>query len=148
MNALVTMPASANLAAVWISQGELAKAEGAYARDVRVFDTTLGARFPNPRLAAAYGSDTMPETGDNVAREQSITREEAEEMILQARLKAGWISEEDLAPPADEAEGADAVDEAGEIGFADSIAGVTALAEGARRSGATRPLGVFVDRNY
>jgi N utilization substance protein A len=38
-----------------------------------------------------------------------VSREEAEDMILQARLKAGWITEEDLAPPAEEAvEGAPA----------------------------------------
>ena len=66
----------------------MAKAEGAYARDVRVFDTTLGARFPNPRLAAAYGSDTMPETGDNVAREQGISRAEADRFAARSQERA------------------------------------------------------------
>jgi acetyl-CoA C-acetyltransferase len=48
----------------------MAKAETPFSREARVFDTTLGARFPNPRLVNRYGSDSMPETGDNVAREQ------------------------------------------------------------------------------
>lgn len=56
----------------------VAKAETPYAREFRAFDTTLGPRFPNPRLVKAYGSDSMPETGDNVAREHGITREEAD----------------------------------------------------------------------
>lgn len=66
----------------------MAKAESPFARDVRVFDTTLGARFPNPRLAATYGSDTMPETGDNVAREQGISREEADRFAARSQERA------------------------------------------------------------
>lgn len=48
---------------------------------------------------------------DGTFKDFPVSREEAEEMILQARLKAGWITEEDLAPPAEEdvpAEGAPA----------------------------------------
>jgi transcription termination/antitermination protein NusA len=44
---------------------------------------------------------------DGTFKDFPVSREEAEEMILQARLKAGWITEADLAPPADEAEGAE-----------------------------------------
>ena len=66
----------------------MAKAEAPYAREVRVFDTTLGARFPNPRLVAAFGSDTMPETGDNVAREQGISREEADRFAVRSQERA------------------------------------------------------------
>ncbi|RYE07154.1 MAG: transcription termination/antitermination protein NusA [Hyphomicrobiales bacterium] len=44
---------------------------------------------------------------DGTFKDFPVSREEAEEMILQARLKAGWISEEDLAPQADDAEGAE-----------------------------------------
>jgi N utilization substance protein A len=43
---------------------------------------------------------------DGTFKDFPVSREEAEEMILQARLKAGWITEEDLAAPA-EAEGAE-----------------------------------------
>src|SRR5262249_46297125 len=46
----------------------MAKGESAYAREVRVFDSTIGARFPNPRIGKSFGQDTMPETADNVGR--------------------------------------------------------------------------------
>ena len=66
----------------------MAKAEAPYSREARVFDTTLGARFPNPRLAKLVGSDSMPETGDNVAREQGIAREEADRFALRSQERA------------------------------------------------------------
>ncbi len=56
----------------------MAKAEAPYAREVKVYDTTIGIRFPNPRFVKAYGADSMPETGDNVARDHGISREEAD----------------------------------------------------------------------
>ncbi len=56
----------------------MGKAESPYSRDMRVFDTTIGARFPNPKVEARYGADTMPETADNLAREYQITREQAD----------------------------------------------------------------------
>jgi acetyl-CoA C-acetyltransferase len=56
----------------------MAKGETPFSREARVFDTTIGARFPNPRIAKAYGTDSMPETGDNVAREIGVSREEAD----------------------------------------------------------------------
>lgn len=54
------------------------KAESAYSRDFQVFDSSIGARFPNPRLVAEFGNDSMPETGDNVAAEFGITRADAD----------------------------------------------------------------------
>jgi acetyl-CoA C-acetyltransferase len=56
----------------------VAKAESAYSRDFRVFDSSIGARFPNPRVEAEFGADSMPETADNVARELGISREQAD----------------------------------------------------------------------
>src|ERR1700694_4087808 len=56
----------------------MAKAESAFSRDARVFDSTTGARFPNPKVEGRYGADTMPETADNLAREYQITREAAD----------------------------------------------------------------------
>ncbi|HSB18957.1 MAG TPA: 3-oxoadipyl-CoA thiolase [Anaeromyxobacteraceae bacterium] len=56
----------------------MAKAEVPWSREVRVFDTTIGARFANPRHVKAWGADSMPETGNNVARDYGITREEAD----------------------------------------------------------------------
>jgi 3-oxoadipyl-CoA thiolase len=65
----------------------VAKAEAPYSREMRVFDTTLGARFPNPRIVKAYGSDSMPETGDNVAREYGISRAQADELAARSQAK-------------------------------------------------------------
>jgi acetyl-CoA C-acetyltransferase len=56
----------------------MSKAEAPFGRDMRVFDSTIGARFPNPRVEDRFGGDTMPETADNLARDYQITREEAD----------------------------------------------------------------------
>ncbi|HEV2302088.1 MAG TPA: acetyl-CoA C-acyltransferase, partial [Stellaceae bacterium] len=53
----------------------MAKAESPYSREAKVFDSTIGARFPNPKIERQFGADTMPETSDNLAREFQITRE-------------------------------------------------------------------------
>ena len=65
----------------------MAKSESAFSREFKVFDTTIGARFPNPKVTARYGADTMPETGDNVAREFGITREQADTFALASQMK-------------------------------------------------------------
>ena len=65
----------------------VAKSEAAFSRDFKVFDTTIGARFPNPKVLKEYGAHTMPETGDNVARECGITREQADAFALASQLK-------------------------------------------------------------
>src|SRR5215471_9622366 len=51
------------------------KAEVPFSRDGRVYDSTIGARFPNPKIERQFGADTMPETADNLARDYQITRE-------------------------------------------------------------------------
>ncbi|WP_440465978.1 3-oxoadipyl-CoA thiolase [Pseudomonas sp. YH-1] len=66
----------------------MAKAETAYSRDLTVFDSTIGARFPNPKIVAGFGNDSMPETGDNVAREFGISREQADRFA--ARSQANY----------------------------------------------------------
>ncbi|MHA6130802.1 3-oxoadipyl-CoA thiolase [Pseudomonas fluorescens group sp. PF-1] len=68
----------------------MAKAEAAYSRELTVFDSTIGARFPNPKIVAEFGNDTMPQTGDNVAQEYAITREQADTFAAnsQARYEA------------------------------------------------------------
>ncbi|WP_420473841.1 3-oxoadipyl-CoA thiolase [Noviherbaspirillum sp. ST9] len=65
----------------------MAKSESAFSRDFKVFDTTIGARFPNPKVTAQYGADTMPETGDNVAQECGVTREQADAFALASQMK-------------------------------------------------------------
>lgn len=63
----------------------MAKAEAAYSRDLTVFDSTIGARFPNPKIVAGFGNDSMPETGDNVAREFGISREQADRFAARSQ---------------------------------------------------------------
>ncbi|MEN2988381.1 3-oxoadipyl-CoA thiolase [Tistrella sp. BH-R2-4] len=66
----------------------VAKAEQAFGRDFKVYDSAIGARFPNPKVIAAYGGDTMPETADNIARDLGIGREDSD--IFAARSQAGY----------------------------------------------------------
>ncbi len=56
----------------------MAKADKPFSREFRMFDSTIGARFPNPRVEGQFGADTMPETGDNVAQDLQITRDAAD----------------------------------------------------------------------
>src|SRR5438132_3300928 len=56
----------------------MGKAESPFSREARVFDSTIGARFPNPKVEGRFGADTMPETADNLARDFQITREAAD----------------------------------------------------------------------
>jgi acetyl-CoA C-acetyltransferase len=65
----------------------LAKSELAYSREVKMYDTTIGSRFPNPRFAKQYGDQSMPQTGDNVAKEFGIAREQADEFALASQQK-------------------------------------------------------------
>jgi acetyl-CoA C-acetyltransferase len=77
-----------------------AKAESAYSREIRIFDSTLGARFPNPAIEQAYGRDTMAETADNIARDLGISREASDAFALASQRKyataeaAGFFSGE------------------------------------------------------
>ncbi len=63
------------------------KADQAFSKDFKVFDSSLGARFPNPRIEAAFGADTMPQTADNLARDYQISREESDLFALRSQQK-------------------------------------------------------------
>ena len=60
----------------------LGKSESAYSREAKLFDSTIGARFPNPQVAARCGEHSMPETADNVAHDYGIDREAADAFAL------------------------------------------------------------------
>jgi len=64
------------------------KAEGAFSRANAVYDTTIGWRFVNPLMKAQYGTDSMPETAENVAVEHGIGREAQDRMALASQQKA------------------------------------------------------------
>lgn len=65
----------------------LAKAEAAFSREFKMFDSTIGARFPNPKVIAEHGGHTMPETGDNVAHDLGIDRAAADAFALASQQK-------------------------------------------------------------
>ena len=65
----------------------IAKSESPYSREVKMYDTTIGSRFTNPRFKKQYGDHQMPETGDNVAREFGVSREQADEFALGSQKK-------------------------------------------------------------
>ncbi len=65
----------------------MGKSDSPFSREVKMFDTTIGARFPNPKVVKQFGNHTMPETGDNVAKDFGITREQADEFALASQQK-------------------------------------------------------------
>lgn len=64
-----------------------AKSETPFSRDFKVFDSTIGARFPNPAIEKQFGNDTMPQTGDNVAIEYGVTRQDADQFAAASQAK-------------------------------------------------------------
>jgi len=67
----------------------MAKAEEPFDRRAEVFDTTIGWRFTNPRLAQEYHPFSMGETAENVARRYEISRRAQDEFALASQQKAG-----------------------------------------------------------
>ncbi len=64
------------------------KAESAFSRSHAIFDTTIGWRFINPAMKAAYGVDSMPETAENVATDHGIDRASQDRMALASQTRA------------------------------------------------------------
>jgi 3-oxoadipyl-CoA thiolase len=78
----------------------MGKADVAFSRSAEVYDTTIGWRFINPLLKKQYGVDSMPETGENVAEEFSVSREDQDAFALRSQQRAacaqarGFFAEE------------------------------------------------------
>lgn len=64
------------------------KAESAFSRNAEIYDTTIGWRFVNPLMKKQYGVDSMPETGDNVAIDFKISREDQDAFAVRSQAKA------------------------------------------------------------
>ena len=64
------------------------KAESAFSRANTVYDTTIGWRFVNPKMKAAFGIDQMPETAENVAEEFKVSREDQDAFALRSQARA------------------------------------------------------------
>src|SRR2546427_9270334 len=66
----------------------MGKAEKAFPRgDTKAWDTTLGWRFPNPRLEELFPLESMGETGENVAERYGVSREEQDAFALQSQKR-------------------------------------------------------------
>ncbi|MBJ2135227.1 3-oxoadipyl-CoA thiolase [Paraglaciecola chathamensis] len=66
----------------------MGKAQNGFDRSQILEDTTMGWRFINPALKQQYGTETMPETAENVAAKFSIGREAQDNFAYQSQLKA------------------------------------------------------------
>ncbi len=65
----------------------LSRSESAFGRDVRLYDSTIGPRFSNPKLVKRFGDDQMPQTADTLAREYEIKREQADQFALRSQQR-------------------------------------------------------------
>lgn len=66
----------------------MGKTESAFGRNSRLEDTTMGWRFINPKLKEMYGTETMPETGENVAKEFHVSREDQDAFGYRSQMRA------------------------------------------------------------
>ena len=64
------------------------KADAAFSRATEIADTTIGWRFVNPHMESRYGSDSMPQTGENVAREFDVSRADPDAFALRSQQRA------------------------------------------------------------
>jgi 3-oxoadipyl-CoA thiolase len=78
----------------------LAKSDKPFGRDAEIADTTIGWRFVNRRMQSLYGTDSMPETAENVADAHGISRAEQDAYALRSQQRAaaaqatGFFAEE------------------------------------------------------
>jgi 3-oxoadipyl-CoA thiolase len=66
----------------------MGKAPEAFSRNAEIYDTTIGWRFVNPVLKKQYGIDSMPETGENVAEEFQVSRDDQDKFALRSQQRA------------------------------------------------------------
>lgn len=69
------------------------KASSAYSRKAEIYDTTIGWRFVNPLMKSQYGVDSMPETGENVAAEFGISRQDQDAFAFRSQQAAAAAME-------------------------------------------------------
>jgi acetyl-CoA acyltransferase len=63
------------------------KADSAFSRSAEIYDTTIGWRFINPRTQQQYGVDSMPETGENVAADYGVSRQDQDKFALRSQQR-------------------------------------------------------------
>ncbi|SCB18182.1 3-oxoadipyl-CoA thiolase [Rhizobium hainanense] len=69
------------------------KADSAFSRNAEIYDTTIGWRFINPVMKKQYGVDSMPETGENVAEDYKVNREDQDAFAVRSQAKAAAAQE-------------------------------------------------------
>jgi 3-oxoadipyl-CoA thiolase len=78
----------------------MGKAKAAFDRSAEIYDTTIGWRFVNPRMRELYGTDSMPETGENVARDCGVERVAQDAFAWRSQMRtaravdSGFFAEE------------------------------------------------------
>ncbi len=72
----------------------IGKAESAFGRTPKMYDTTMGWRFVNKKMESQYGTDVMPQTAENLAKEMSISREDQDQFALWSQQKAAAAQED------------------------------------------------------
>ena len=71
----------------------MGKATSAFSRNAETFDTTIGWRFVNKLMLEQYGTDSMPETAENLAEEFNISREDQDVFAWRSQQKSGQAME-------------------------------------------------------
>ena len=66
----------------------MGKADTAFSRKAEIYDTTIGWRFVNRMMKKQYGTDSMPETAENVAEEFQVTREDQDAFAARSQARA------------------------------------------------------------
>ncbi len=74
----------------------MGKAETAFSRNAQIYDTTIGWRFPNKLMKHQYGTDSMPETAENVAVDYQVSREDQDRFALASQEKTARAQQEGL----------------------------------------------------
>jgi 3-oxoadipyl-CoA thiolase len=117
------------------------KAETAFSRDNVIYDTTIGWRFVNRAMAGRYGTDSMPETAENVAAERQVSRADQDAFALRSQERAaaarnsGRLAREIIAVPVPQRRGDPIMVEADEHPRATSMEALAKLATPFRDGG-------------
>jgi len=119
----------------------MGKAETAFARSPQMYDTTLGWRFVNARMAERYGTDAMGETAENVAEDHGVSRADQDAFALRSQQRTdlaraeGWFAGEVVAVPVPVRRGEPLLVEVDEHPRADTTAETLARLRPAFRAG-------------
>ena len=109
------------------------KAAAAWSRTAEVHDTTIGWRFVNPRMRERHGTDSMPETAENVAAEYGVSRDDQDAFALRSQERAakavsgGRLAREITAVPVPQRRGAPVLVDTDEHPRATSLEALGAL---------------------